>query len=454
MKKLLLLLTLFIGINSYAQIGGLYNHRLNTVFDSVCNRYNIKGASAAIYIPGDGMWQRTYGVSHGTTPITSDMYLGIGSNTKTFTAVLMLKLQEQGKLDLDDTIGQWIQHPNIPGSITIRQLLNHTSGLYSFTNNSDINNFVVPPFTQIWSPDTVLTLVKAPVAAPGGSWDYCNTNYLVAGIIIRDVMGQPFEKTLRDEILTPYGLSETYFYPHEMPNGIIPHTWSSVLSSGNNMEDMMATYNYSHSAFLSLAYSAGGILSTARDNAMFWHLLVSGQMLNSTSMAELETLVPVAPGQGYGLGIFKLNNFNGRPIISHGGTNFGFINDNIADQTSNVSISVLTNQDSISNSFILGYVIKALHNVTIQYTAASDIDNHRNVQVYPNPAKGQFTINIPQNKKATATLYSITGQTVLQQQLTQEKTIVSIPDVASGTYLLRISEDGTPIYSQTLQVNH
>lgn len=453
MRKLLLLLALTISISSYAQIGGLYNHQLSTTFDSLCKKYNIKGATAAIYIPGDGMWERTYGVSHGTTPITSDMYMGIGSNTKTFAAVLMLKLQEQGKLDLDDTIGQWIQHPNIPGSITIRQLLNHTSGLYSFTNNADINNFVVPPFTQVWTPDTVLSLVKAPVAAPGGSWDYCNTNYLLAGMIIRDVMGQPFEKTLRDELLTPNGLNETYFYPYEMPNGTIPHTWSNILSAGNSMEDMMAIHNYSHSAFLSVAYSAGSIMSTARDNAKFWHLLVSGQLLNSTSMTELETLVPVAPGQGYGLGIFKLNSFNNRAVISHGGTNFGFINDNIADKTSNVSISILTNQDSISNSILLGNVIRILHQITIQHTDVNNISNDYSITVYPNPAKDQLFIKIDKTKNAVATIYSITGQLVKQQPLQTSQNTISIPDLPSGTYLLNITENGNSIHRQTIQIS-
>lgn len=454
MKKLLLLLTIAISINSYAQIGGLYNHRLNTVFDSLCNKYNIKGASAAIYIPGDGMWERSYGVSHGSTPITSDMYMGIGSNTKTFTAVLMLKLQEQGKLDLDDTIGQWIQHPNIPGNITIRQMLNHTSGLYSFTFNTDINNFITPPYTQIWSPDTTLSLVKAPVAAPGGSWDYCNTNYLLAGIIIRDVMGQPFEKTLRDEILTPNGLNETYFFPYEKPNGTIPHAWSSVLSSGNAMEDMDVAHNYSHNAFLSLAYSAGSIMSTARDNAMFWHKLVSGQMLTTRSMTELETLVPVSPGQGYGLGIFKLSSFNGRSVISHGGTGFGFINDNIADQTSKVSISVLTNQDSISNSMILGGVIKALHQITMQHTNVNNISIERNIKVYPNPAKGQLNINIEKTKNAVATIYDIKGQTIKQQPLQTDQNTIHIPDVPNGMYLLNITEGGTSIHRQTIQIHN
>ncbi len=452
MKKLLLLLTIAISINSYAQIGGLYNHRLNTVFDSLCKKYNIKGASASIVVPNEGIWERGYGVSHGYVPITPSHHMGIGSNTKTFTAVMMLKLQEQGKLDLDDTIGTWVQHQNIPGAITIRQLLNHTSGLYSFTNNNAMNNFITPPYTQVWSIDTVLSMVKAPVSAAGTKWEYSNTNYTVAGLIIRAVTGVPLHQAFRNELLAPNSLNDTYFFPQEAPpTGYIPHAWSSVLNSGSAMQDMVAVHNYSHNAFLSLANTAGCIVSTAKDNAIFWHKLVSGQLLSAQSMTELETLVP---NEAYGLGIFKLNGFNGRSILTHGGTGFGFINENLADKTSKVSISVLTNQDSISNQILLGIVIKALHNVTIQHTNVNSISIERNIKVYPNPAKGQLNINIEKTKNAVATIYDIKGQTIKQQPLLTNQNTIHIPDVPNGMYLLNITEGGTSIHRQTIQIHN
>ena len=362
MKKSLLILLMFLyaGSHLHAQLNYVYNKRLNEVFDSICTKYNIKGASSAIIVPGEGKWERAFGESHAGASITTDMYLGIGSNTKTYVAALMLKLQEQNKLSLDDTIGTWIQHPNIPGSITIRQVLNHTSGLYSFTFNPDMNNYIMPDFTRIWPPDSVLNLVKPPVAAPGGAWDYCNTNFLVAGLIIRAVAGQPAYFVLRNEILVPQGLTETFFYPFETPVGAIPHAWSNVLSPGNYMEDMEVVHSYSHNAMFSLAGTAGALMTTARDNALFWDKLMSGKILNATSMAEFETLVPISLGQGYGLGVFSFSNFNGRKVVSHGGTNFGFINDNIHDKTSGVSITVLTNQDSVSNGILLNVLIRAL----------------------------------------------------------------------------------------------
>lgn len=434
-----------------AQLNYTYTQRLNTVFDSVCTRYHIKGATAAITVPGEGLWERAHGESYAGVPITTDMYMGIGSNTKTYFAVLMLKLQEQGKLDLDDTIGQWIQHPNIPGKITIRQLLNHTSGLYSFTNNSDINNYIMSDFTRIWPADSILNMVKAPVAAPGGAWDYCNTNYTLVGLIIRAVTGkQPYE-VLRSEILTPQHLDETYFFPYEQPKSTIPHAWSAVLSPGNYMEDMIVAHNYSHNAMFSLAYTAGALMTTARDNAKFWDQLMSGQILSNASMAEMLTLVPIGSGRGYGLGIFNFPNYNGRHVVSHGGTNFGFINDNIHDLTSGVSIAVLTNQDSVSNNVLLSYVIWALHTVTKKYTDVASVHNgDAGVKVYPNPAKSHINIDVSQD--AVMSLFDITGKKVKYVPVQQGTSTIDISELSGGTYYIDIMKDNLPLYRQTIVV--
>ncbi len=454
MKKLILFfIVALIATGSSAQIAPVYQLALDKKFDDLCKHYNLKGATAAIVVPNEGIWERSWGESHSGVPINSNMYMGIGSNTKTFTAVLMLKLQEQGKLDLDDTIGTWIQHQNIPGTITIRQLLNHTSGLYSFTSNSAMNSFIIPPYTQVWPIDTVLSMVKAPVAAPGGSWDYSNTNYTVAGIIIRAITSKPIHQAFRDELLAPNGLDDTYFFPQETPApGLIPHAWSNVLNTGPAMQDLDVDHNYSHNAFLSLASSAGCILSTAKDNAIFWNKLVSGQLLTAQSMTELETLVPISLGQGYGLGIFSLNGFNGRTIITHGGTGFGFINENLADKTSKVSISLLTNQDSISNSILLGGIIRALHQVTIQYTDVPSTKEQDKLAIFPNPAKNKLNVSMDDHQATSLQLFNITGQQILTQSLSNGNNTISLTHLPSGTYYLNLLNKGIPIQKQTITV--
>ncbi len=458
MKKLLFIFVFTAGLLQpvYAQLNSAFSQRLDNVFDSVCNRFKIKGATAAIVVPGQGIWERAHGISHPGSPITTDMYMGIGSNTKTYFAVLMLKLQEQGKLDLDDTIGQWVQHPNIPGTITIRQLLNHTSGLYSYTDNPGFDNYIFPDFTRIWPPDSVLNLVEVPNAAPGGAWEYSNTNYLVAGLIVRSVTGKTIQQALRDEILTPHGLTETYFFPHETPPGTVPHSWSGNLSVNGSLEDLVATYSYSHNAMFSLASAAGAIMATAKDNALFWDKLMAGQILNSSSMTEFETLVPISMGQGYGLGVFKLNSFNGRTIVTHGGTNFGFINENLHEKVSGVSIAMLTNQDSISNSVLLGGCIAALHKVTIQYTDTRDIIyRHDDIYVWPNPARDELFIDIINSDFAQqAVIYDMLGRQMLANGLQAGQNRLSLSNISSGTYILNVLNGDNTVHRQKIQIIH
>lgn len=452
MKRILLLLVAIISLSTQgqSQLNYTYSKRLDDVLDSVCNRFKIKGVSASIIVPNEGVWERCYGESHAGVPVTSNMYLGIGSNTKTYIAALMLKLQEQSKLDLDDTIGQWIQHPNVPGSITIRQMLNHTSGLYSFTANADMNNYILPDFTRIWPADSVLNLVKAPVAAPGSPWDYSNTNFLIAGMIAAKATGKTAQQALRDEILTPQGLNETYYYPQEIPSGTMPHSWSLNLSGNGTLEDLMAVHNYSHNAMFSIAGAAGCIVATAKDNATFWDKLMSGKILNSSSMAEFETLVPIGPGQGYGLGVFKISSFNGRAVVSHGGTNIGFINENIHDKTSGVTITVLTNQDSIGNGILLANVISALHKVTIRYTGIDDVSDAQGIKVYPNPAHNE--LNVMVDKTSVIAMYDVTGRLTLTHTLNAGANRVDLQQVGIGTYFINIIQDGVQLHRQTIQV--
>ncbi|MDB4442498.1 beta-lactamase family protein [bacterium] len=113
--------------------------KLQQVLDTEIERNNGIGVSAAVIIPGRTPWHGVSGVSHGTTSITTDMLFGIGSNTKNFMAALILQLAEEGKLSLEDPLSKYLaSYPNIDSTTTIRQLLNHTSGIYHFTDHPSV----------------------------------------------------------------------------------------------------------------------------------------------------------------------------------------------------------------------------------------------------------------------------------------------------------------------------
>lgn len=440
--KRLLLSFLALGLActaSYAQIPPAYAARLQQVLDSTCSLLQLKGASAAVYVPGSGMWKGVYGDSYSGQPITSNMAFPLNSNTKTYVSALMLKLQEDGKLQLDDTIGTWIQgYPNISGQITIRQLLNHTSGIYSYTDSAAFADSIEADFSRIWQPAEMLQFVGAPLFAPGTGWSYSNTNYLLAGIIISQVTGKPIEQAIRNGLLTPQGLGNTWFYPQETPTQPIPHFW---FSDGMGGELDGQAFGYTPEAFYSAASSAGALFSTAEDNAMFWHKLASGQIITTASLGEWrETITLTRTGIGYGLGMFRYPFFNTHVVYEHGGTGAGAINENLVDSVTGVAISVLTNQEKASNDDLLYYVVNALHQVTLQQpTAIGSVAGAASFELYPNPARDRIYVQRP---AAGTVAYSITdalGHVVRSGSLEKDREAIAIEALGSGVYYLRLS---------------
>lgn len=363
MKSLISLLCFFYSMVSIGQISPQLTRRLDFVLDSVAARHSIKGVSAAIVVPGVGTWKGCYGVSQRKTPLTPGMLLAIGSNTKTFIATVMLKLQEQGLLDLDDTIGKWIKgYPNISGTITIRQCLNHTSGLYEYTENKSVYDSAFKRPSKIWELDEILLLPRAPVFSPGTNWGYSNTNYIVLGIIIREVLHKTPSQAITDLILKPHGLSHTYYYGENPAQDTMAHGWTSVLT--RVPVDLNKT-RYMDQVF-SLSNTAGSLISTPEDIALFWHKLTSGQILSDSSWQEMTTFVSEGNGSEYGLGMRHFKNSNDRYVYSHRGIYFGFLNENLVDVNSGICITVMSNQDKLNSAKMRLLFLDPLHRICLE----------------------------------------------------------------------------------------
>lgn len=351
-----------------SSLSAAYTARLNTVFDSTCKQLQLKGAVAAVLVPNGGLWQRAYGVSHEGVSMKTDMALTIGSNTKTYVATLALKLQEKGVLSLNDTIGKWLKNkPYVNGKVTLRQLLNHTSGFGDFSYNPDFIEAIKADFNRVWQPEEAYPYFAPPVfSIPGSGYEYSDQNTVLAGLVIKAATGKPVEASLRELILGPLNLKNTLYYPFEDTALRIPHSWSADYNEVGKLEDLDATYGYSRKAFCSADNAAGGMLSTAEENVNFWRALMQGEIINQNSLAQMRQFGPTgSPNQGYGLGVVQTTNrFNGRTMLSHNGYVPGSVNDNAYDPQSGVAITILTNQDQVKD---FDLVLSALHNVTLQY---------------------------------------------------------------------------------------
>jgi len=158
----------------------------------------------------------------------------IASVTKTFVATVVLQLEAEGRLKIDDPVERWLQElvPN-GSSITLRQLLNHTSGLFNYTDDEAFLSAVIAAPGQSWSPRELLSVAFAHPAnfPPGTNWSYSNTNYVLLGLVIEAVTGRQVEQEFRDRIFAPLGLAATSFPAGISADERFAHGYASLAGS-------------------------------------------------------------------------------------------------------------------------------------------------------------------------------------------------------------------------------
>ena len=300
--------------------------RLLRALDSVRILQGVPGASASVLIPDEGIWLGASGVSstYPAVPITPDMLFGIGSNTKALVSTTILQLADEGLLSLDDSLGRWLTpHPNITGSVTIRQLLNMTSGLFDYLNDSGKEGdsvFANP--TRYWTPEEIITtFVGPPHRPPGGPYSYCNTDYVLLGMIINRITDSSVSAQLRRRIFAPLALDRTFLAAEEPLVPPVADPWDG----GADFSAMPITAHYS------ILWTAGGVMSTAENMARWGKALYEGSLLSQTSLDQMLSFIPASGGgttgfnwTGYGLGV-RAGSFLGKNVFGHGGQVMGYV---------------------------------------------------------------------------------------------------------------------------------
>jgi D-alanyl-D-alanine carboxypeptidase len=227
----------------------------------------------------------------------------VGSVTKTFVATVIVQLSGEGRLSLDDSVERWVpgEVPN-GGAITVRQLLTMTSGIFDYLNDGDdtvLRREISDPDAR-WTPQELVAIATAhaPRFAPGTSWSYSNTGYIVLGQIAEKAAGRPIADSLRDRIFIPAGLRATSFETGPRIAG--PHAHGYDALRGKTLRDVSVLDQ-------TWAWTAGAIVSNADDLARFYRALLQGRLLRPDLLATMETTVPMgggAPGgYAYGAGI-------------------------------------------------------------------------------------------------------------------------------------------------------
>jgi D-alanyl-D-alanine carboxypeptidase len=303
---------------------------LQNILDENRELFAAGAASAAVVIPGQGTWLGASGVANPKTrqPVTTDTVFALGSVTKTFIAALVLKLSEEGVLDLDDPLARWVSPFPAANRITIRQLLNHTSGVFDVTEDPRFFEAQLAHPRERWTARRILSYVGRPLFPPGTDWSYSNTNYVLLGLVIERATGSSVAAELRRTVLQPAGAGRVFLQGEEDVPAPVVRSEFDIDNDGDADDLSDGTTAIPNTALATAAWTAGGLAGTpeavaAFADALFAGRLIPGSLLSAMTDFSGQLGLGRGGGLGYGLGISKFE-IPGHQVFGHGGSIPGF----------------------------------------------------------------------------------------------------------------------------------
>lgn len=306
----------------------------NTLYQSLIDDMTangVVGVTMSVYQPNTGLWVGASGKAdlHNDVDMKPCNISRVGSTVKMFTATTVLKLMEEGKLDLDDKISSYLEGDVIDkienaDQATIRQLLQHSSGIYNYIQNLQFQTASLNDFIKEWQPEELLEYAynKKAYFEPGEDVRYSNTGYIMLGMLIENIEGKPFYQVFEEKIFQPLGLNMTRFAAKDhIPFGIA----RGYIDMYSNLQVVESTYYSGWDYFT----ADGGLISNPYDMNIFFRALMSGQIIQPCTLEMMLTwqtpdetdpnFFPIS----YGLGIFKIETPQGIAYM-HSGDAIGY----------------------------------------------------------------------------------------------------------------------------------
>ncbi|GAA1173405.1 D-alanyl-D-alanine carboxypeptidase [Kitasatospora gansuensis] len=277
--------------------------RLDQAIEQTLQETGTPGVIVGLRLPGRGTYLHTAGVADTATgqPMTPDLRMRIGSETKTFTVTAVLELVDRGLVGLDDPISAHLDGVPDGEHITIRQLAEMRSGLFSYTADDDFVHDLLSDPTRPFTPPELLTYAfhHPNVFAPGSKFQYSNTNTVLLGLLVEKLCGLPLAEFIHRNVTGPAHLPHTLFpqgaeFPEPHAHGYTNQTLSGRIADATDWNP-------------SWGWAAGAMISDLDDLHRWAKVLATGTLLSPATQAEREKFIPV-PGfddSGYGLGLFR-----------------------------------------------------------------------------------------------------------------------------------------------------
>ncbi len=311
--------------------------RLDRTIEDVRRQAGIPGAVVGVWLPGKGSYVRATGVADTATrrPMTSDVFLRIGSETKTFTVTALLKLVDDGRIRLDDPISRYVDGVPNGHRITLRHLAGMRSGLFPYSADPDFARALLSDPQRCFTPQEVLAYGYRHdnTFAPGTQFQYSNSNLVLLGLVIEKVSGQSLADFIESRVLRPARLHHTLLpqgpeFPEPHPHGYTNQTLTGEVADATNWNP-------------SWAWAAGAMISNLHDLRRWAPIVATGSLLSPETQAQrLKTLPTGLPGLSYGLGIFETGGW-----IGHNGSIPGYQTVTVYLPSKKATLVIMINTD-------------------------------------------------------------------------------------------------------------
>ncbi len=438
--------SLSVGQNAPSSIADSLQSILN---QSISSPFPYSGGIMTVYVPGQWSWTGAAGTAisgqtqgQPQTIALPNLQFRVGSITKNMVAACILQLEQNGLLNINDPINNYLRTSLIndtiqpSATITIRHLLNHTSGIANSADNSSCQlNVLNNPLGSHTMEEAVYCGASQGELFPAGfTWAYSNTNYTLLAMIIEEVSGQSYQEYLTQHIIQPLNLSQTMIPANSQI--ATPHMGCYWNLGGNTWTDLTVIHPTTYTGW-------ADVVSTTSDLISYFSALKNGNIINTTELAIMNTIDPASFDYGMGTDFYSIDNstYVGHygEVANTSGLFFGDIQSSIAPNGYYISYNFNIQGVAMQSRIDLP-VMQLLKNTSLVVP-----ENQELVAIFPNPTKDILHISFESNEGYELEILDQLGNVMKKETSLSgnSKFEINLSDLQSGHYLVRISNPST-----------